>query len=253
MLESELFGHEPGAFTGAKGRRRGLIEQAHGGTLFLDEISEMELDLQAKLLKAIEDRRVRRIGASEETAVDIQIIASSNRNMREHVAAGAFRADLYHRLSVITLDLPSLRSRKRDLRDLVAIFLAEFNSKAGKRVREIPDTVWARLEAHDWPGNVRELRNVVERCVLMSEDAVFPVGWLHLQDDPGAAQALPPDVPHVVIPLDGSMSLDEIEQRVIKTALDLCNDNVTGASRLLRSTRETLRYRVDKYGLRSSD
>jgi DNA-binding NtrC family response regulator len=264
LLESELFGHEPGAFTGAKGRRRGLIEQAHGGTLFLDEIGEISLELQAKLLKVIEDRRLRRLGSSDEVTVDIRVIAASNRNLHDQVTRGQFRADLYHRVSVITVELPTLRERLQDLRDLVPMLVAESNARAGKHVTEISDDAWRQLDAHTWPGNVRELRNVVERCVLLAESTIFPVGWMRLesapyqatfQESPGTSDPAPAPAPNlangIVIPLDGSMSLDEIEQMVIRAALERSADNVTGAARLLGCSRETLRYRVEKYGLKS--
>ncbi len=245
LVEGELFGSEAGAYTGAKGRRRGLLEQASGGTLFLDELGELPLESQVKLLKAIEDKRVRRLGGDREIAVDVQIIAASNRDLAIEMREGRFRADLYHRLSVFRLDLPSLRGRREDLRQLVPRLVAEFNAKAGKRVRTIPDQAWRRLEAHDWPGNVRELRNVVERCVLFAEDTVFPARWLQLQ---AAATAIPSG-DGLWLPLDGSLSLNDMEQAIVEAALERAEGNVTGAARLLRSTRETLRYRVKKIGL----
>ncbi|MEJ2644627.1 MAG: sigma-54 dependent transcriptional regulator, partial [Gammaproteobacteria bacterium] len=180
LLESELFGHEAGAFTGARQRRRGLLEQAHGGTIFLDEISELELDLQAKVLKSIEDKRIRRLGGDREISVDVQIIAATNRDLETEARSGRFRTDLYHRLSVFQIRLPPLRQRLDDLQDLVPTFIAEFNAKAGKRVKVIPQNVWKKLQAHQWPGNVRELRNVVERCVLLAETEQFPAEWLQL-------------------------------------------------------------------------
>ena len=245
LLDSELFGHEPGAFTGAKGRRRGLMEQASGGTLFLDELGELPLELQVKLLKAIDDRQVRRLGGEREVAIDVQFIAASNRNLEDEVREGRFRADLYHRLSVFRLDLPSLRTRKADLRQLVPLFVREYNAKAGKRVRHIGEEVWRQLEAHDWPGNVRELRNVVERCVLFAEGEDFPGHWLQLEQ--AVARRAPAD--GLVLPLDGSMSLEAMERAIIEAALARAGGNVTAAARILGSTRETLRYRVEKFGL----
>ncbi len=250
LLESELFGHEAGAFTGAKGRRRGLMEQAHGGTLFLDEIGEMDLDLQSKLLKAIEDRSLRRLGGDREIRVDTQVLAATNRGLEARVEQGTFRRDLYHRLSVFRLDLPPLHKRLQDLEDLVPLFIAEFNAKAGKRVRVVPPSVWEQLRAHAWPGNVRELRNVVERCVLFAEGEVFPGEWLQL----GAADPTPARRPEVhddrlVLPLDGSMALDDMDRYIIKTALSTHHFNVTATARALGTTRETLRYRIKKYAL----
>jgi DNA-binding NtrC family response regulator len=253
LLESELFGHEPGAFTDAKGRRRGLFEQAQGGTLFLDEIGEMPLDLQAKLLSAIEDRKVRRLGGSQAIEVDVQVLAASNRDLAQRAREGAFRHDLFHRITVFTLELPALRTRREDLRDLVPLFVEEYNLKAGKSVRVVPDAVWTALQAHDWPGNVRELRNVIERCVLLSDSATLAAQWLQLgpaQAPPGTAAPGPDDL---LLRMDGSLSLDDIEKQVLAAALERSQHNVTAAARLLRTSRETLRYRVNKYGLRSHD
>ena len=250
LVEGELFGSEAGAYTGAKGRRRGLLEQAHGGTLFLDEIGDLPPESQVKLLKAIEDKRVRRLGGDKEIPLDIQIIAASNKDLAAEVREGRFRADLYHRLSVFRLDLPALRGRKADLRQLVPHFVAEYNAKAGKRVRDIPDEAWHRLEAHDWPGNVRELRNVVERCVLFADGDRFPVRWLQLEQ--GATPAAAPAGDGVWLPLDGSLSLEDMEKSIVEAALARSEGNVTGAARLLRSTRETLRYRVEKFALGKS-
>jgi DNA-binding NtrC family response regulator len=253
LLESELFGHEAGAFTGARKRRRGLIEQADGGTLFLDEIAEMELDLQSKLLKVIEDQRVRPLGSEREVAVDVQIIAASNRDLAERAREGLFRPDLYHRLSVFALELPSLADRIEDLDELVPLIVEEFNAKAGKAVREIPDAVWAALKAHDWPGNVRELRNVVERCVLFSEGPVFPIRWLQLPGQGDGGGTVRTDGDHITLPLDGSMSLEEMDRAIVQTALEQTGYNITAAARVLGTTRQTLRYRAQKYDLRSPD
>ncbi len=255
LLESELFGHEAGAFTGATGRHRGLIEQADSGTLFLDEIGEMPLDLQAKLLKAIEDRKFRRLGSEREISVDVQILAASHRDLEAMVREGGFRSDLYHRLSVFKLNLPPLREVKQDMDELVPLFIAELNAKAARQVKIVPDKVWAELRAHDWPGNVRELRNVVERCVLFAEGPVFPSQWLQL---PGrqhslASSTAPETAPDgLFIPLDGSMDLDDMDRYIIETTLNSHRGNVTGAARALGTTRETLRYRVRKYGLKES-
>ena len=252
LLESEMFGHEAGAFTGATGRHRGLIEQAHGGTLFLDEIGEMPLELQAKLLKALEDRKIRRLGGEREISVDVQIIAASHRDLEAMSKAGEFRSDLYHRLSVFRLALPPLREAKEDLDDLVPQFVAEFNAKAGRQVSVIPQEVWARLRAHDWPGNVRELRNIVERCVLLCDGPVFPVQWLQLSGQAPGRDANfhgQSDAAGLFIPLDGSMNLDDMDCHIIKVALERSGHNIVAAARALGTTRETLRYRIRKYGI----
>jgi len=253
LLESELFGHEAGAFTGARKRHRGLVEQADRGTLFLDEISEMELDLQSKLLKVIEDQSIRPLGGEREVRVDVQFVVASNRDLEERAREGAFRADLYHRLSVFGLRLPALRERPEDLDQLVPLFVAEYNAKAGKRVRTLAEEVWKALREYGWPGNVRELRNVIERCVLFSDGERFPAQWLQLPGSSGAPAAAGAGATGVtdeqlVLPLDGSLSLDDIEKYVIESALERSGGNITAAARLLGTTRQTLRYRVQKYG-----
>ncbi|WP_058558258.1 sigma-54 dependent transcriptional regulator [Thiohalocapsa sp. ML1] len=255
LLESELFGHEAGAFTGAKGRHRGYLEQAHEGTLFLDEIAEMDIDLQTKLLTVLEDRSLRRLGGEKSIDVDVQIIAASNRNLEARVREGSFRSDLYHRLSVFRLDLPPLRERLDDLPLLVPALIEEYNARSGRSVRIVPDAVYKQMRAYPWPGNVRELRNVIERAVLLAHDEVFPIEWMQLGQGLGQVAGPRPESgpcvegDRVVIPLDGSMALDEMDSYIIKTALARSGHNVTAAARALGTTRETLRYRIQKYGL----
>jgi len=251
LLESELFGHEAGAFTGAQKRRRGLVQQAHKGTLFLDEISEMPVDLQSKLLKVIEDQKIRPLGSEREIEVDVQIVAASNRNLRERMTEGLFREDLFHRLSVFDLTLPPLRDRLEDLDELVPKIVAEFNARSGKAVETIPDGIWTALRNYDWPGNVRELRNVIERGVLLSEDGTFPSRWLQL----GSAVGSEPDETgargdRLTLPFDGSLSLKDMDRFIVRSALERSANNVTAAARMLGTTRQTLRYRAQKYGLR---
>ncbi|MEJ2610505.1 MAG: sigma-54 dependent transcriptional regulator [Candidatus Thiodiazotropha sp.] len=257
LLESELFGHEAGAFTGAKGRRRGLIEQAHDGTLFLDELGELDLDLQAKLLKAIEDRRVRRVGGDRELQVNVQVIAATNQDLPSRISEGEFRADLYHRLAVFRLEVPPLRERKQDLEDLLPVFIEEFNARSGQKVSSVPDSVWQRLGGYEWPGNVRELRNLVERCVLLADGSVFPERWLHLGETESMNQVHPTssqaEGDRICLPLDGSVSLDDMERFILTEALSRHDDNVSLTARVLGTTREKLRYRVQKYGLITKD
>ena len=253
LMESELFGHEAGSFTGASGRHRGLIEQADNGTLFLDEIGEMPLDLQAKLLKAIEDRKFRRLGSEREISVDVQILAASHRDLESMVREGRFRSDLYHRLSVFKIHLPPLREVREDLDELVPLFIAELNAKAAKQVRTVPEKVWEQLRNHDWPGNVRELRNVVERCVLFAEGPIFPAQWLQLNTQPPKSISAEDLRTGLLIPLDGSMDLDDMDRYIIETTLTTHQGNVTAAARALGTTRETLRYRVRKYGLKEGN
>lgn len=247
LLESELFGHEAGAFTGAKGSHRGLMEQASDGTLFLDEIGELHLDLQAKLLKALEDKAIRRLGGERMIPVDVQIVAATNRNLRELVAEKGFREDLYHRLGVFQLELPPLRSRKDDLDELLEELIREFNAVSGKRVRRIPEAARKLLATYDWPGNVRELRNVMERSVLLSSGEDLPTEWLQIR--PGEATAPAESGDLVRLPLDGSMSFDAMEKLIIEAALERNGNNVMAAARRLGMTRETLRYRMARHGL----
>lgn len=254
LIESELFGHEPGAFTGAKNRRRGLFEQADGGTLFLDEVGELAPDMQAKLLKAIEDRIIRRVGGDREITLDVQLIAATNQNLVEAVAAQRFREDFYHRLSVFRLELPPLRQRREDIRALVQRFVAEFNLKAGKKIRHIRDSTWLLLEQHDWPGNIRELRNAIERAVLLTPNDIETLQEEWLQLTPARTTSAPstsqPNANLLCLPLDGSMALDDMDRHIIQTTLSRCAYNVTAAARALGTTRETLRYRVEKYGIK---
>jgi two-component system response regulator AtoC len=256
LLESELFGHEAGAFTGAKGRRRGLIEQAHGGSVFLDEIAEMPIDLQAKLLKVIEDRRLRRLGGEHEIQVDVQVVAATNKKLEEQIRKGDFRADLYHRLSVFKLELPPLRERIADIKELLPLFVAEFNTIAGKKVSDIPDAVWERLQGHSWPGNVRELRNEVERCVLFATDQRFPLEWLQLGSVVPAERDMKGAIAEddrLCLPLDGSLGLDDMVGRIIETMLAKQGNNVAETSRMLKTTREKVRYRIEKYNIKVSE
>jgi DNA-binding NtrC family response regulator len=251
LLESELFGHEPGAFTGAKGRHRGLIEQAHTGTLFLDEIGDLSLGLQAKLLRAIEDQRFRRVGGEREIDVDVQFFTASNRDLAAAVCNGSFREDLYHRLNVFNLTIPPLRDRTEDLDELTSLFVSEYNAKAGKRVSYISPTIWETLRAYRWPGNVRELRNVIERCVLLAETEDLPERWVQLEPQvTKPSSGLRVDGTMLQLPLDGTMALEDMERHIIRTALEQAQYNVTAAARALGTTRQTLRYRIEKYHLK---
>ncbi|MGD9671654.1 MAG: sigma-54-dependent transcriptional regulator [Hyphomicrobiaceae bacterium] len=251
LLESELFGHEAGAFTGAKGRHLGLLEQASGGTLFLDEIAEMDISLQPKLLKAVEDKVIRRVGGEKEIRTDVQIIAATNRDLGEEMRKSRFRQDLYHRLSVFEISLPALRQRPEDIEDMVFSMIQEFNVLANKKVRHVPEKIWSVLTAYGWPGNVRELRNVIERAVLLSTGSELPLEWLQLRNDRDgpALESNDADTDWVHLPLDGSMALDDVDRFIIETALKRNDYNVMATARALGTTRETLRYRVQKYGL----
>ncbi len=255
LLESQLFGHEAGAFTGAKDRYRGLFEQAHNGTLFLDEIGDMDLELQAKLLKALEDKKARRLGGEREIHFDIQVIAATGVDLREAMEKGEFRDDLYHRLNVFCVSLPSLSQRKEDLVELVPNIINEYNQRSNKRVTVVTDDVWEQLFNYPWPGNIRELRNVIERSVLLSTNETLPAKWLQLTDGMEHAEEDSSSQPSgrkvINIPLDGSMKLEEMDSYIIQSALEQNDFNVTQTAEVLGTTRETLRYRIQKYGLKT--
>jgi DNA-binding NtrC family response regulator len=178
MMESELFGHEAGAFTSAEKKKQGLMEVANDGILFLDEISSMPLDIQAKLLRALEERAFIRLGGTNLIKVDVQILAASNRNLPTMIEKGEFRADLYYRLKVVDLDMPSLRERKQDIPELVGFFVRENNPRMGLNVQDVTPKAMELLIAHDWPGNIRELRNVVERAMVLCDEAAIDVQHL---------------------------------------------------------------------------
>ncbi len=178
MFESELFGHEAGAFTGATQRRNGLMEIADDGVLFLDEISSMPMDLQAKFLRALEERTFRRVGGKTLISVDVQVVAASNRNLPEMIAKHEFREDLYYRLKVVDLDLPALSERKVDIPDLVGYFLQRYNMSMGKNIHDLTPQALEALVNYDWPGNIRELRNALERAVLLCDEAAIDLAHL---------------------------------------------------------------------------
>ena len=190
MFETELFGHEAGSFTNATHRKLGLMEVADGGVLFLDEIASMPLELQAKLLRAIEERSFRRLGGTNLIKVDVQIIAASNRNLKEMMANNTFREDLYYRLKVVDLDLPPLAQRTEDIPELVGLFLRKYNLNMGSNITDVTERAMNALMAYDWPGNIRELRHVIERAVLLCDDAAIDLNHL----PPEIVNSMPPSV-----------------------------------------------------------
>jgi len=247
LVESELFGHERGAFTDARERRIGLVEAAHGGTLFLDEVGELELATQAKLLKLLEDHEVRRLGSVRMQQVDVRVLAATNRPLEAMVQAGSFRSDLFFRLGALRVDLPPLRDRAGDVTLLAGLFLARSARRYGKSGLRFSDEALRRLEGHAWPGNVRELSNVVEQCVMLSTDAVIEADDLPLPVPPDSAFA-------ALAPLGtdpAPTSLPETERRLLLSALERNRWNVTQAARALGISRDTLRYRIDKFGLKA--
>ena len=238
LLESELFGYRKGAFTGADTDREGLFEAACGGTLFLDEIGEAGLDVQAKLLRVLEARRINRVGDPRERAVDVRVLAATNRPLDAAIRDGSFREDLYYRLQVIPVDVPPLRERLSDLEDLAAHFLAAF----GRSATTLPPVVVTQLKAYGWPGNVRELRNVMERAHILAGPE--PLGPSHVLLDAARGQQGGEALDHGV-----DLNLERHERRLIRTALERAEGNKSRAADLLGITRRTLYSRLKLLGL----
>ena len=247
LLEAELFGYEPGAFTDAKQRKLGLLEAADSGTLFLDEVGDMDLAMQAKLLKVIEDKIVRRLGALRDRKVNIRIIAATNQPLDQLVQQGKFRVDLYFRLRVIHLAVPALRERGDDILELARHFLLVQCRRYGKPLLQLSNEAAARLLCYLWPGNVRELRNVVEQIVLLAPQKIITAEQLPLL--PGFGRdlyATTPEPGRFVLPPHG-VNLTEVERDLVQQALERTDGNVTQAARLLGLSRDTMRYRLEKY------
>lgn len=250
LLESELFGHEAGAFTDAKKLKKGILEQADGGTVFLDEIGDMSLALQAKLVKAVEERSFRRLGGTRDIKVDLCVIAATNQDLKSLVKHGEFREDLYHRLNVINFEMPTLRDRKEDIPFLTDHFISYFNTDLNKNISEIPGEVSMTLSHYDWPGNVRELRSTIERAILLSENGVLNPKYIMLEDGESLKIQNSDEKMVIDVPIEDA-SLYKIEKKVITKALDLNNWNQTRTAEMLGITREVLRYRMKKWGLLS--
>lgn len=246
LLESELFGHERGAFTDAKSNKRGTVELADGGTVVLDEIAELKLELQSKLLHFLEDRSFRRVGSVREISVDIRIIALTNRNLGEMVADGRFRNDLYYRLSVFPITVPPLRERTEDILPLSLHFLKAMRGKYGRPFSGFARDTENLLLAYSWPGNVRELRNAVERAMILERTNVITPGALVLEGV-GVPAAAPAEGPRGLP--EGIVPLEEVELEMVKRALSATSNNQTRAAELLGVTRDQLRYRLKKFGL----
>ena len=256
LLESELFGHERGAFTGALERRIGRFEEADGGTLFLDEIGEIDLNTQVKLLRAIGERTIERLGSNKSVKVDVRVVAATNKDLSEMVRDGTFRDDLFFRLNVVSIMMPPLRQRKEDILLLVDAFLKEFTEENGKPLMELTTEAMQTLFEYDWPGNVRELRTVIEHGVVMSNTAKIGVRHLppFLKDDslrdfrgggtPGRKTAAP------VISTDpDDLNLGKMEERLIRLALERTGDNRTEAAQLLGISRRTMQRKLKEMGL----
>lgn len=241
LIESELFGHVKGAFTGATSSRKGKFLTAHGGTLFLDEIGELKTDMQAKLLRVIQEREVEPVGSEKKEKIDIRIIAASNQNLADLTAKGEFREDLYYRLSVIPLHLPPLRERKEDIPILVDYLLKKLGASADVKFSKEAKKVLAK---HPWPGNIRELQNTVERCLILRKSPIIEKDDLNLI----GYKTSPASIVDIEIPDEG-ISLEQVEKSLIEKALEKSNGNRSEAARVLRIPRHVLIYRLEKFGL----
>jgi DNA-binding NtrC family response regulator len=255
LVESELFGHERGAFTGAQAKREGHFQLAKGGTLFLDEIGNVPLATQAKLLRALEQREIHPLGSARAVAVDARIIAATNTELEEGVKTGRFRADLYYRLSEFTITLPPLRSRREDITHLAQRFLDEVSMELRRPVRRVSDEAMQALLRHDWPGNVRELKNVIRKAALLATDVVTP------EHIPALNASAPIPSRAAAEPSGEELSLREVaelaavraEREVIRHALGATKGNKSQAARLLRTDYTTLHAKMKRYGISARD
>ncbi len=252
LLETELFGHERGAFTDAKTRKIGLFEEANGGTIFLDEIGEMDLNLQVKLLRVLEDRTIRRLGGTRKIEIDVRVIAATNRNIKEALEEKRFRDDLYYRLNVFPIHIPPLRERKEDIPYLLQFFLKRFSREFNKGIREISREGLNLLLRYHWPGNVRELRNVMERICIMHHSEVIRPEHLPREiwgETPQRVIAFGFDIPPEGLFLEET--IENVEKELIGQAVGLTGGNVARTARLLNIPRGTLRYKLEKYGFQT--
>jgi DNA-binding NtrC family response regulator len=246
LIESEIFGHEKGAFTGALERRVGCFELAEGGTLLLDEIGEMPIGTQAKLLRVLEDRKLRRLGSKVETSVDVRVVAATNKIPEEAVAKGELRGDLYYRLNVFNVQIPPLRDHKEDLGDLVKSLMADINEKHSRNVSMISEAVMNIFNNYSWPGNVRELRNVLERAIIVCEGSMIETK--HLPPGFGQVTPRPPVLEANAVRLGVGTTVGEAEKLLILKTLESTNNNKTRAAEILGISLKTLHNKLKEYG-----
>ncbi|MFZ1981495.1 MAG: sigma-54 dependent transcriptional regulator [Smithella sp.] len=245
LMESELFGHEKGSFTGAASRRIGRFEEADGGTLFLDEIGELSLSTQVKLLRFLQEREFQRLGSNVNLQVDVRIISATNRDLEQQVKEGSFREDLFYRLKVVTMSLPPLRERKEDLSILINHFIDKFATENGKNIQGLTSEARDMLLKYDYPGNVRELVNIIERAVVIARDQ-----YITTNDLPFKSVSFPDDSGKKY---SGALraSVDELEKKLIIESMEKTQDNQTKAAEILGISERMLRYKLKKYGLKS--
>jgi formate hydrogenlyase transcriptional activator len=249
LVESELFGYEKGAFTGANQNKPGMFEIANGGTIFLDEIGEVPIEVQAKLLRVLQDSEFFRVGGSKPIKVNVRVIAATNRNLEQEIEFGGFRSDLFYRLNIFPITVPPLRERREDIKPLVDHFVEKYQRRLGIKIKLIPDKVYKTLQRHSWPGNIRELEGVIERSIIMSQE-----GILDLTDWAGSGVIMPEqDAPVEAEPSDGNTALDEMEKQHILQVLKRVNWKVSGkngAAEILKLNHNTLRSKMIKYGIK---
>lgn len=248
LLESELLGHEKGAFTDAKVQKKGLLELADGGSVFLDEVGDMAYSMQAKLLRVLEDRTFKRVGGSKDISVDVRIISATNQDVKRLMDDGRFRKDLYYRLQVVPIYLPPLRERKEDILPLAKHFIETFNTEFHKNVKEISEKAREFLVQYEWPGNVRELKNVIERAMILESEDILLLEHLPIELVSSSITAPKSDSAGMNIPMDG-MSLERVEEELVKQALAVAGGNQSKAADLLGVQRDAFRRRMKKFGL----
>jgi two-component system NtrC family response regulator len=253
LLESELFGHERGAFTGAVSTKPGRIEQANGGVLFLDEVGEMALTVQAKLLRVLEEREFMRLGSTRLQRVDVRLIAATNRDLHAAMRRGEFREDLYYRLGVFEIALPPLRDRREDIVELADSFLEEIGGIVGRPAAGISREAKEHLAAYAWPGNVRELRNAIERAVILADGGYIRPEHLPVTAPRTTAAAAATELPTAATLPVGGVNLEAIERSLVIKALSQARHNKTRAAKLLGLTRAQLYSRIEKYGLAETE
>ncbi len=249
LLESELFGHEKGSFTGAHAEKKGLFEVADRGSLFLDEIAELDVGIQAKLLRALQEHKIRRVGGTREISVDVRVIAATNRDLRAMVADGRFRDDLYYRINVLSVDVPPLRERRDDIPVLIEYFLKKHTRNTSRLVRGLTTETKRMMQDYSWPGNVRQLESAIERAILLCEgDMITPEDMpleVRQESRPASEGAfkLPPQ----------GIAFEDMERDLITQAMQQTDYNITKAAKLLGLTFRTLQYRLEKFGIKKPD